>query len=187
VNTSDWIQLALYVAVLLLLAQPLGTYMAAVYAGRSPRAQRIFGWLERAIYGGAGVDAARDMTWRDYALAMLAFNFIGVLVVYALQRFQSLLPLNPQAMAAVSADSAFNTAASFASNTNWQSYSGEGSLSYLTQMLGLGVQNFVSAATGMAVLVALIRGFARNQAGGVGGVNEKAPGPRYCEPGALTA
>jgi len=168
VNTSDWIQLALYVAVLLLLAQPLGTYMAAVYAGRSPRAQRIFGWLERAIYGGAGVDAARDMTWRDYALAMLAFNFIGVLVVYALQRFQSLLPLNPQAMAAVSADSAFNTAASFASNTNWQSYSGEGSLSYLTQMLGLGVQNFVSAATGMAVLVALIRGFARNQAGGVG-------------------
>jgi len=168
VNTSDWIQLALYVAVLLLLAQPLGTYMAAVYAGRSPRAQRIFGWLERAIYGGAGVDAARDMTWRDYALAMLAFNFIGVLVVYALQRFQSLLPLNPQAMAAVSADSAFNTAASFASNTNWQSYSGEGSLSYLTQMLGLGLQNFVSAATGMAVLVALIRGFARNQAGGVG-------------------
>ena len=167
-NTSDWIQLALYVVVLLLLAQPLGTYMAAVYAGRSPRAQRIFGWLERAIYGGAGVDAARDMTWRDYALAMLAFNFIGVLVVYALQRFQSLLPLNPQAMAAVSADSAFNTAASFASNTNWQSYSGEGSLSYLTQMLGLGVQNFVSAATGMAVLVALIRGFARNQAAGVG-------------------
>jgi K+-transporting ATPase ATPase A chain len=142
--------------------------MAAVFEGRAFRAQRFGGRLERALYRGAGVDATREMTWIDYALAMLAFNLVGALVVYAVQRLQALLPLNPQAMAAVSADSAFNTAASFATNTNWQGYSGEASLSYLTQTLGLGVQNFVSAATGIAVLVALIRGFARHQAKSVG-------------------
>jgi potassium-transporting ATPase potassium-binding subunit len=167
-NTSGWLQLALYTVVLLLLAKPLGAFMAAVYEGRAVRAQRIGGWLERLIYRGAGVDPACEMTWIDYALAMLWFNLLGGLVVYALQRLQVFLPLNPQAMAAVSPDSAFNTATSFITNTNWQGYGGESTMSYLTQMLGLGVQNFVSAASGMAVLVALIRGFARKQAGNIG-------------------
>jgi len=167
-NTAGWLQLGLYVVVLLLLAKPLGTYMAAVYEGRALRAQRIAGPLERLIYRGAGVDPERDMGWIEYALAMLWFNLAGALVVYALQRLQQFLPLNPQALSAVSPDSAFNTATSFATNTNWQGYVGETTMSYLTQMLGLAVQNFVSAASGMAVLVALIRGFARKEATGIG-------------------
>jgi len=167
-NAWGWLQLALYTAVLLLLAKPLGAYMAAVYEDRAVRSQRIGGWLERLIYRGAGVDSRREMSWIDYALAMLWFNLLGGLAVYGLQRVQVFLPLNPQAMAAVSPDSAFNTATSFISNTNWQGYGGESTMSYLTQMLGLGVQNFVSAATGMAVLVALIRGFARKQVSGIG-------------------
>ena len=167
-NTWGWMQLVVYTVVLLLLAKPLGAYMAAVYEGRAARSQRIGGWLERLIYRGAGVDPERDMNWIDYALAMLWFNLAGALAVYALQRVQMFLPLNPQAMAAVSPDSAFNTATSFATNTNWQGYGGESTMSYMTQMLGLGVQNFVSAASGMAVLVALIRGFARKQVSGIG-------------------
>jgi K+-transporting ATPase ATPase A chain len=167
-NAWGWSQLALYTVVLLLLAKPLGAYMAAVYEGRATRSQRVGGWLERLIYRGAGVNPDRDMNWIDYALAMLWFNLLGALVVYALQRFQVFLPLNPQAMAAVSPDSAFNTATSFITNTNWQGYGGESTMSYLTQMLGLGAQNFVSAASGMAVLVALIRGFARRQVSGIG-------------------
>jgi K+-transporting ATPase ATPase A chain len=167
-TTSGWLQLALYTGVLLLLAFPLGTYMAAVYERRAARAERIGGWLERLVYRAAGVDATREMRWTDYALAMLAFNLAGALAVYGLQRIQEFLPLNPQAMAAVTPDSAFNTATSFVSNTNWQGYGGEATMSYLTQMLGLGVQNFVSAATGMAVLVALIRGFIRHRMQGIG-------------------
>jgi len=167
-NTSGWLQLGLYVVVLLLLAKPLGTYMAAVYEGRAAWAQRIAGPLERLIYRGAGVDPAREMGWIEYALAMLWFNLLGGLVVYAIQRAQQWLPLNPQDMAAVSPDSAFNTATSFITNTNWQGYGGESTMSYLTQMLALSVQNFVSAATGMAVLIALIRGFVRKEASGIG-------------------
>ncbi len=167
-NAWGWLQLTLYVVVLLLLAKPLGAYMADVYEGRALRAQRIGGPLERLIYRGAGVDAARDMGWVEYAMAMLWFNLAGGLFVYAVQRFQQWLPLNPQDMAAVTPDSAFNTATSFITNTNWQGYGGESTMSYLTQMLGLAVQNFVSAATGMAVLVALVRGFARKEAKGIG-------------------
>jgi K+-transporting ATPase ATPase A chain len=167
-NASGWLQLGLYVVVLLLLAKPLGAYMAAVYDGRATLAQRIGGPLERLIYRGAGVDPARDMGWIDYAMAMLWFNLLGGLAVYALQRLQQWLPLNPQEMAAITPDSAFNTATSFITNTNWQGYVGESTMSYLTQMLGLAVQNFVSAATGMAVLVALVRGFVRKEAKGIG-------------------
>ncbi len=167
-NASGWLQLGLYVVVLLLLAKPLGAYMAAVYEGRATRAQRIGGWLERLIYRGAGVDPHEDMSWIRYAIAMLWFQVVGCLAVYAIQRLQQWLPLNPQAMAAVTPDSAFNTATSFITNTNWQGYGGESTMSYLTQMLALAVQNFVSAATGMAVLVALIRGFVRKEAGGIG-------------------
>ncbi len=167
-NTWGWLQIGLYMLVLLLLAKPLGGYMAAVYEGRATWAQRIGGPLERLLYRGAGVDPARGMSWIDYAMAMLWFNLLGALVVYALQRIQLWLPLNPQAMVNVSPDSAFNTAASFATNTNWQGYGGESTMSYLTQMAGLGVQNFVSAASGMAVLVALIRGFTSRQAASIG-------------------
>jgi K+-transporting ATPase ATPase A chain len=167
-NTSGWTQLALYIIVLLLLAKPLGAYMAAVYEGRATRMQRIGGWLERLIYRGAGVDPNEDMHWTRYALAILWFNLVGGLVVYAVQRLQQWLPLNPQAMGAVSADSSFNTATSFITNTNWQGYGGESTMSYLTQMFALTVQNFVSAATGMAVLVALVRGFVRKEAKAIG-------------------
>ncbi len=167
-NTIGWLQLVLYVVVLLLLVKPLGAYMAAVYEGRALRTQRILGPVEGLIYRAAGVDPAQDMTWVRYALAMLWFNLLGALVVYALQRLQLELPLNPQAMAGVSPDSSFNTAISFVSNTNWQGYGGESTMSYLTQMLGLSVQNFLSAAMGMAVLMALIRGFSRRQSAGIG-------------------
>ena len=167
-NASGWSQLALYVVVLLLLAKPLGAYMAAVYEGRALRAQRVGGPLERLIYRGAGVDSAHDMGWVEYAMAMLWFNLAGGLFCYAVQRLQIWLPLNPQDMAAVTPDSAFNTATSFITNTNWQGYGGESTMSYLTQMLALAVQNFVSAATGMAVLVALVRGFTRKEATGIG-------------------
>jgi K+-transporting ATPase ATPase A chain len=167
-NATGWMQLAIYVAVLLLLAKPLGSYMAAVYEGRATWAARIGGPLERVIYKLAGVDPNREMSWMEYALAMVWFNLVGVLAVYAIQRTQQWLPLNPQDMAAVSPDSSFNTAVSFITNTNWQGYGGESTMSYLTQMLALAVQNFASAATGMAVLVALIRGFARKEASAIG-------------------
>ena len=167
-NASGGWQLAIYVVVLLLLVKPLGAYMAAVYEGRATLAQRVGGWLERLIYRGAGVDETRDMGWIDYALAMLWFNLVGALAVYAVQRLQQWLPLNPQAMSAVSPDSAFNTATSFITNTNWQGYGGENTMSYLTQMLALAVQNFASAASGMAVLVALTRSFVRKEAKGIG-------------------
>ena len=149
---------------LLALAKPLGAYMANVYEGRT----RFLAPLESLVYRFAGVKPEDDMDWKRYLWATLWFNFIGFGAVYALQRLQDVLPLNPQKMAAVSPDSSFNTAVSFATNTNWQGYGGETTMSYLTQMLGLSVQNFLSAATGMAVLIALVRGFARKQAGGIG-------------------
>src|SRR5947208_12919549 len=162
------LQLGVYVIVLLALAKPLGAYMARVYTGRGGGLDRALGWLERLIYRLAGVRADEEMTWKTYALTMLLFNLAGLLAVYALQRLQGVLPLNPEGLAAVSHDSSFNTAVSFATNTNWQGYGGESTMSYLTQMLALTVQNFVSAATGMAVAVALIRGFARRSAETIG-------------------
>jgi potassium-transporting ATPase potassium-binding subunit len=167
-SASSWLQLVLYLAVLLLLVRPLGAFMARVYAGQRTFPDRVLGPVERLIYRAAGVRPGDDMDWKAYALALLVFNLLGFLVVYALQRFQGVLPFNPQRFGAVAPDSAFNTAASFATNTNWQGYSGETTLSYLTQMLGLTVQNFVSAASGMAVLAALARGFARHSAKTIG-------------------
>ncbi len=167
-QTQGWLQLGLYLVVLLLLAKPLGAYMAAVYDGRAAWAQRAGGWLERLVYRGAGIDAAKEMDWVEYAMAMLWFNLLGALAVYAIQRLQVWLPLNPQTLGAVSPDSSFNTATSFITNTNWQGYGGENTMSYLTQMLALAVQNFASAATGMAMLVALTRGFVRREAKGIG-------------------
>jgi K+-transporting ATPase ATPase A chain len=154
-------QLLFYLIVLVALAKPLGTFMARVYEGRPCGLDGALGWLERLIYRVGGVRPGIEMGWKTYAIAMLLFNAAGMLFVYSLQRVQGGLPFNPQGFGAVSADSSFNTAASFATNTNWQGYGGESTMSYLTQMLGLTVQNFVSAATGMATVVALIRGFAR--------------------------
>ena len=165
---NDYLQLGLYLAVLLLLVKPLGTWMALVFSDTPNRVTRIGAPAERLIYRVCGIDADEDMSWQRYALVMLAFNVVGLLFVYALQRLQQWLPLNPQDFPAVSADSAMNTAISFATNTNWQGYGGESTISYLTQMLGLAVQNFLSAATGIAVLIALIRGFVRRNASGVG-------------------
>jgi K+-transporting ATPase ATPase A chain len=162
------LQLLLYLVVLIALAKPLGTYMARVYQNQPFGLDRALGWLERLIYRLAGVRPDQEMGWKTYAGAMLLFNLLGLLVVYLLQRFQGGLPLNPQGLAAVSPDSSFNTAVSFATNTNWQGYGGETTMSYLTQMLGLTVQNFVSAAAGMATLVALIRGFARRSVETIG-------------------
>src|SRR5262249_1703208 len=154
--------------VLIGLAKPLGAYMARIYEGQPAVLNRWGAPLERALYRVCGIDPEREMHWTQYAFSALAFNILGFLVVYALQRLQAVLPFNPPALSAVSPDSAFNTAVSFATNTNWQGYGGETTLSYLTQMLGLTVQNFVSAATGMAVLVALVRGFQRASASTIG-------------------
>src|SRR5262245_42243489 len=162
------LQLAFYLIVLLVLAKPLGAYMARVYEGRPIVLGRALGWLERLIYKVSGVAPEVEMGWKTYAAAMLLFNIAGLLAVYLLQRLQGVLPLNPAGLGAVSPDSSFNTAVSFATNTNWQGYSGETTLSYLTQALGLTVQYFVSAATGIAVLAALARGFVRRQSDAVG-------------------
>jgi K+-transporting ATPase ATPase A chain len=161
-------QLVFYVVVLLLLAKPLGAYMARVYENRPCGLDKALGWLERLIYRASGIRPTEEMGWKTYAVTMLLFNLAGLLMVYALQRLQGGLPLNPEKLGAVSPDSAFNTAVSFATNTNWQGYGGETTMSYLTQMLALTVQNFVSAATGMAVLAAFIRGFARRSAETIG-------------------
>ncbi len=157
-----------YFATLLVLVRPLGAHIANVYEGRPTFLDRIVGPVERLTYRVAGVDAAHPHDWREYALALLGFNAAGVVVVYLLQRCQAWLPLNPQGFAAVSPDSAFDTAVSFVTNTNWQGYAGESTMSYLTQMAGLGVQNFLSAATGMAVFAAVARGFARRGASDLG-------------------
>src|SRR5262245_42928853 len=156
------LQLVLYVVVLLDITKPLCAHMARLYYGRRLLLDRPLGWLERLTYRLCGVRSSDEMGWKTYALAMLLFNFVGFLVVYLLQRVQGVLPLNPQGFGAVSPDSSFNTAVSFATNTNWQGYGGETTMSYLTQMVALTVQNFVSAATGMATVAAFIRGFAKS-------------------------
>jgi potassium-transporting ATPase potassium-binding subunit len=164
-STHAWTTLAIFLAVLLLLTKPLGLYIVRVM---EPPAGRTSGRLERLLYRLCGVRADAGMHWLHYALAIILFNAIGVFVVYAFQRLQAWLPLNPAGLANVSADSSFNTALSFVTNTNWQGYVGEGTMSYLTQMLALSVQNFFSAATGIVVVVALIRGFARHSAQSIG-------------------
>ena len=153
---------------LLLLVKPLGSYIADIMEGRSIRALRFVRPLETAIYRLCGVDPATEMGWKQYTIALLQFNALGTLLLYALQRLQVWLPLNPQQFANISPDSSFNTAISFVTNTNWQGYAGESTMSYLTQMAGLAVQNFLSAATGIAVVVALIRGFARHTSHHIG-------------------
>ncbi len=164
-GSHAWMHLALFLGLLLLLAWPLSRWLTAVAQGRLPRWMQT---VEGAIYRAAGIQPGEDMHWKRYALALLLFNFFGLLLAYGLQRMQVWLPLNPQGMGAVSPDSAFNTAVSFVTNTNWQGYGGESTMSYLTQMLVMTVQNFVSAATGIAVAFALVRGFSSRLAGGIG-------------------
>jgi K+-transporting ATPase ATPase A chain len=165
-SAQAWFTLILFLGVLAALSYPLAIYLARI--GDPAPIGGIAGKLERIIYRAAGVDAARDMPWTRYAVTLLWFNALGVAVVYLAQRLQVWLPLNPQAMANVAPDSAFDTAVSFVTNTNWQGYSGESTMSYLTQMAALAVQNFFSAATGIAVAFALIRGFARRSVQGIG-------------------
>jgi len=163
-----WLLLGLFMLVFLVLVKPLGIYIADVMEGRPGWVPRLGGPVESLIYRLSGVRRDEEMGWLQYALAILLFSVIGALVVYALQRMQLWLPLNPEQLANISPDSAFNTALSFVTNTNWQGYVGETTMSYLTQMLGLAVQNFLSAATGIAVVIALIRGFARHSVKTIG-------------------
>lgn len=162
-NLNNLFQAGIFLGVLLLSVKPLGSYMARIYEGKPAGLNVWLGPVERLIYRLSGVRPETGMSWKGYAGAMMTFNIIGITAVYAMQRLQQYLPANPMSMPAVPADLAFNTAMSFATNTNWQSYGGETTLSYLTQMLALTVQNFVSAATGMAILVALVRGFVQKQ------------------------
>ena len=162
------LQITFYFLVLLLLIKPLGAYMARVYQGERTFLDPVLHPVERFFYRLAGVKPDDEQNWKTYAIALLIFNGLGLLAVYTLQRFQGFLPLNPQGLGAVTPDSSWNTAVSFASNTNWQGYGGEVTMSYLTQMLGMTVQNFVSAATGMAVLIAFIRGITRHSTKNLG-------------------
>ncbi|MEQ1529999.1 MAG: potassium-transporting ATPase subunit KdpA, partial [Methylococcales bacterium] len=162
-TANAYLQIGLYLLFLMILAKPLGVYMGKVYDNSPMWFTQWLAPLEARLYKYCGVDTEQDMSWKQYAAALLCFNVFGGALVFVLQIVQAQLPLNPQHLANISMDSAFNTAVSFTTNTDWQGYSGETTMSYLTQMLGLSVQNFVSAATGMAVLAAMIRGFQRVQ------------------------
>ena len=158
---NGWIQIALYCAVVVALVKPLGAYMTRVFNGERNLLSLVFAPVERRLYRVSGIDERQEQTWLGYAGAMIVFNVLGFVLLYAILRLQAVLPLNPAEQVAVAPDLAFNTSTSFITNTNWQSYGGESTLSYLSQMLGLTHQNFVSAASGIAVAVALIRGFSR--------------------------
>lgn len=165
---NNIVQIIIYLLAILILVKPLGWYMARVYQDQSCGLDKVLKPVERIIYRISGIQPDAEMGWITYLSAMLLFNIIGLIFVYAIQRLQCYLPLNPQHFAAVSPNVAFNTATSFVTNTNWQAYAGESTMSYLTQMLALTVQNFVSAATGMSLLVAFIRGITRSESIGLG-------------------
>jgi K+-transporting ATPase ATPase A chain len=162
------LMLLVFLGIVVLCVKPLGGYIADVMDGPPNLVRRIGGRFEAGLYRLCGVDAREEMSWKKYAIALLLFNVLGAVIVYGLQRLQFYLPLNPQKFSAVSADSSFNTAVSFITNTNWQGYSGESTMGYLVQMAGLAVQNFLSAATGLVVAIALIRGFARHSVKTIG-------------------
>jgi K+-transporting ATPase ATPase A chain len=167
-SANDFIQIALFVGALILFTPLLGSYMARVFKGEKHVLSGALGWLERGIYQLCKIDSSEEMGWKKYTGALLLFNALGFLAVFLLQMLQSKLPLNPQGLANVSWHSSFNTAVSFMTNTNWQGYAGETTMSYLTQMLGLAVQNFLSAATGIAVFLALARGITRKTTANIG-------------------
>src|SRR5450631_3784453 len=167
-NTMFGVLLVAFLGILVLCVKPLGSYIADVMEGRPNFALRAGGRIEGYVYRLCGLDSREEMSWAQYTIALLLFNVLGAVIVYGLQRLQFFLPLNPQKFAAVSADSSFNTAVSFITNTNWQAYFGESTMGYLVQMAGLAVQNFLSAATGIVVAIALIRGFARHTVKAIG-------------------
>src|SRR5271157_2034054 len=162
------IQIGFFSVVVTVTSVPLGLYMARVFAGERTFLDPVLGPVERLIYRLCGVQPGTEQTWVEYTVSMLLFSLVGMVTLYALQRLQGLLPLNPQGLAAVEPGLAFNTAASFTTNTNWQAYSGETTMSYLTQMAGLAYHNFVSAAAGIAIAIAIIRGFVRRNAQTIG-------------------
>lgn len=181
--TKDIMLFVLFLAVLLLCAWPLGKYMARVFNYEKTCGERFFAPLENIFYKMAKVDPRTEMPWKEYCLNLIIFNALGMLSLFVLQLTQAFLPLNPQQLPNVETwHLAFNTAASFMTNTNWQAYSGETTLSYLTQMLGLTVQNFLSAATGAAVAIALIRGLVRKNTGELGNfwADKSDVRPEYC-------
>ena len=167
-TVNGWLQFAVYSIVLLLTVRPVGTYMARVLEGEGTWLDPVFRPLERLIYKLSGVKADKEMNWREYAFAMLGFSAVTMVVTYAIERLQAWLPFNPQHLANVGTDLAWNTAASFTTNTNWQSYTPEATMSYLTEMAGLAIHNFYSAAVGIVVAVALIRGIKRTMSGTIG-------------------
>ena len=167
-TSNGWIQILLYCVVIIAITKPFGGYMTRVFAGDRTLLSPVLRPIERGLYAVSGVDEKAEQGWVSYAIAMLAFSFAGFVTLYALQRLQAMLPFNPQGQSAISPDSSFNTSVSFVTNTNWQSYVPEQTMSYLTQMAGLTVHNFVSAATGIALAVALVRGFARRSAQTIG-------------------
>ena len=154
---QGWLLIALFTACIIAITKPMGAWLFALYEGRRTPFHIVLGPVERGFYALGGIDPDEDMTWRRYAVHVLIFSLAGVLLTYAFQRLQNVLPLNPQAFPAVDPHLAMNTAISFITNTNWQSYSGESTMSHLTQMAGLGVHNFLSAATGIAVAFAVSR------------------------------
>ena len=160
-TVNGWVQIAVLAAIVAALTRPLGGYLMRVASGEWLVLTPALGWLERGLYRVAGVDPTQEQSWLGYALAMLVFKAGGFALLYAILRLQSVLPLNPAGQGPLSADLAFNTAISFLTNTNWQSYGGETTMSHLSQMLGLTAQNFLSAAAGIAVALAVVRGFAR--------------------------
>src|SRR6266702_8361081 len=165
---TGWVQIALFSVIVILITRPLGGYMTRVFAGERTFLSPILRPIELAVYWCCGVDEKEEQHWLAYAVAMLLFSVVGFVTLYALQRLQWYLPFNPQEQTGVEPSSAFNTSVSFVTNTNWQSYVPETTMSYLVQMAGLTVHNFVSAATGIALAIALIRGFARRSAKGIG-------------------
>ena len=167
-SANGWLQFAIFSAVLLASVRPVGIYLARVLEGERTWLDPILRPFERLIYKLSGVKAGEEMNWREYAFAMLGFSAVSMLVTYGIERLQNLLPFNPQGLAAVGPDLAWNTAASFTTNTNWQSYSPETTMSYLTQMAGLATHNFFSAAVGIVVAIALVRGIKRTTSGTIG-------------------
>jgi K+-transporting ATPase ATPase A chain len=165
---NGWLQIALYSVIVILITKPFGGYMTRVFAGERTFLSPVLGPIERGVYRVSGVDETSEQHWVTYGVAMLLFSFVGFVFLYALQRLQAVLPFNPQGLDPVAPDLAFNTSISFVTNTNWQSYTPESTMSYLTQMAGLTFHNFVSAATGIALAIALIRGFSRRSAQSVG-------------------
>jgi potassium-transporting ATPase potassium-binding subunit len=165
---SGWLQIFIYLALLALITKPLGAYMARVFSGEKTSVGRLVGPLERAVYRCCGIDPNSEMRWTTYTVTLLLFNFVGLFLLYLFLRLQQFLPWNPQHLGAMKPDLAFNTAVSFTTNTNWQAYAGESGVSYLTQMAGLAWHNFISAATGIVLAIALVRGLTRRNAQAIG-------------------